>query len=44
MATAAKPQDLPPPGGYKKIHYARVPPKTYFSGKINIYIKMWQLT
>lgn len=25
-------QDLPPPGGYKKIPFARVPPKSYFTG------------
>lgn len=29
---APKTQDLPPPGGYQKIPYVRVPPKTYFSG------------
>ncbi len=25
-------QDLPPPGGYEKIQYARNPAKTYFRG------------
>lgn len=28
-------QDLPPPGGYKKIPFARVPPKSYFTGVFN---------
>lgn len=28
----AKKQDLPPPGGYKKIPFARIPQKTYLSG------------
>uniref|UniRef100_T1GVR9 NADH dehydrogenase [ubiquinone] 1 alpha subcomplex subunit 13 n=1 Tax=Megaselia scalaris TaxID=36166 RepID=T1GVR9_MEGSC len=28
----AKKQDLPPPGGYKKIPFARVPQKSYLSG------------
>ncbi|XP_044739228.1 NADH dehydrogenase [ubiquinone] 1 alpha subcomplex subunit 13 [Chrysoperla carnea] len=32
MATVARKQDLPPPGGYQKIPYARVPAKTFFSG------------
>lgn len=29
---AAKKQDMPPPGGYKKIPFARVPAKVYFTG------------
>ncbi|KAM7347182.1 NADH dehydrogenase (ubiquinone) B16.6 subunit [Cochliomyia hominivorax] len=29
---AAKKQDMPPPGGYKKIPFARVPAKTYLTG------------
>uniref|UniRef100_A0A1A9W301 NADH dehydrogenase [ubiquinone] 1 alpha subcomplex subunit 13 n=1 Tax=Glossina brevipalpis TaxID=37001 RepID=A0A1A9W301_9MUSC len=29
---AARKQDMPPPGGYKKIPFARVPPKTYMTG------------
>lgn len=33
MDAAAKLQDMPPPGGYKKIPFARVPPKSYFTGK-----------
>lgn len=32
MATA-KVQDLPPEGGYKKIPFARIPARTYFTGK-----------
>lgn len=32
---AAKKQDMPPPGGYKKIQYARVPAKTYMTGKFS---------
>ncbi|XP_037040034.1 NADH dehydrogenase [ubiquinone] 1 alpha subcomplex subunit 13 [Bradysia coprophila] len=32
MAAAAKKQDLPPIGGYKKILFARNPAKTYFNG------------
>ncbi|KAL5292420.1 Ndufa13 family protein [Megaselia abdita] len=28
----AKKQDLPPPGGYKKIPFARIPQKSYMSG------------
>lgn len=35
-AASARKQDLPPPGGYQKIHYARVPAKTFFSGKMKI--------
>ncbi|XP_037934861.1 NADH dehydrogenase [ubiquinone] 1 alpha subcomplex subunit 13-like [Teleopsis dalmanni] len=31
-ATASRAQDLPPPGGYKRINFARVPAKTYFTG------------
>ncbi|XP_026466807.1 NADH dehydrogenase [ubiquinone] 1 alpha subcomplex subunit 13 [Ctenocephalides felis] len=31
-ATATKPQDLPPEGGYKPINFKRVPAKTFFSG------------
>ncbi|XP_067634626.1 NADH dehydrogenase [ubiquinone] 1 alpha subcomplex subunit 13 [Eurosta solidaginis] len=30
-AYATKKQDMPPPGGYKKIPYLRVPAKSYFS-------------
>lgn len=33
MDAVARPQDLPPSGGYKKIPFARIPAKTYFSGK-----------
>ncbi|XP_066993771.1 NADH dehydrogenase [ubiquinone] 1 alpha subcomplex subunit 13 [Anabrus simplex] len=32
MASGEKLQDMPPPGGYRPINYARVPAKTYFSG------------
>ncbi|KAJ6649192.1 NADH dehydrogenase [ubiquinone] 1 alpha subcomplex subunit 13 [Pseudolycoriella hygida] len=32
MATAARKQDMPPPGGYKRIIYERNPARTYFSG------------
>lgn len=32
MASAAKRQDLPPPGGYNPISYKRVPAKTFFNG------------
>jgi hypothetical protein len=28
----AKTQDLPPPGGYEKIRFKRVPAKTLFTG------------
>ncbi|XP_014281791.1 NADH dehydrogenase [ubiquinone] 1 alpha subcomplex subunit 13 [Halyomorpha halys] len=31
MATAARKQDMPPPGGFKPLKYARIPAKTYFS-------------
>lgn len=30
---ATKVQDMPPAGGYQKIPFARIPAKTYFSGK-----------
>ena len=33
MDSAARPQDLPPQGGYKPIWFKRVPTKTLFSGK-----------
>lgn len=33
MATAARRQDLPPPGGYNPINYKRVPARTFFNGK-----------
>jgi len=32
METITKKQDMPPPGGYQKIPFARVPAKSYFSG------------
>uniref|UniRef100_A0A336MTR1 NADH dehydrogenase [ubiquinone] 1 alpha subcomplex subunit 13 n=1 Tax=Culicoides sonorensis TaxID=179676 RepID=A0A336MTR1_CULSO len=32
MASTTRVQDMPPEGGYKKIHYKRIPCKTYFSG------------
>ncbi|KAF4519448.1 hypothetical protein B566_EDAN008675 [Ephemera danica] len=32
MASAAKKQDMPPPGGYRTINFARIPAKQYFSG------------
>ena len=32
-ATIKYRQDLPPPGGYEKINYQRVPPKSFFKGK-----------
>ncbi|XP_014089689.3 NADH dehydrogenase [ubiquinone] 1 alpha subcomplex subunit 13 [Bactrocera oleae] len=31
-ASAARKQDMPPPGGYKKIPFLRVPAKSYFTG------------
>ncbi|XP_053952248.1 NADH dehydrogenase [ubiquinone] 1 alpha subcomplex subunit 13 [Anastrepha obliqua] len=31
-AGATRKQDMPPPGGYKKIPYLRVPAKSYFTG------------
>uniref|UniRef100_A0A0V0G4Q5 NADH dehydrogenase [ubiquinone] 1 alpha subcomplex subunit 13 n=1 Tax=Triatoma dimidiata TaxID=72491 RepID=A0A0V0G4Q5_TRIDM len=33
MATAAKKQDMPPPGGFKSLDYSRVPARTVFGGK-----------
>ena len=33
MATTTIRQDMPPPGGYNKIQYERIPAKTYFKGK-----------
>lgn len=32
-ASAQFKQDMPPPGGYEKINYKRIPAKTYFRGK-----------
>lgn len=29
---AAKTQDMPPPGGYQKIEFKRIPARVYFSG------------
>jgi NADH dehydrogenase (ubiquinone) 1 alpha subcomplex subunit 13 len=29
---AARTQDMPPPGGYAKIDYKRIPARKYFSG------------
>lgn len=37
MDAIAKPQDLPPSGGYKKIPFARIPAKTYFTGKLALF-------
>uniref|UniRef100_A0A224XVM8 NADH dehydrogenase [ubiquinone] 1 alpha subcomplex subunit 13 n=1 Tax=Panstrongylus lignarius TaxID=156445 RepID=A0A224XVM8_9HEMI len=33
MATAAKKQDMPPPGGFKPMDYSRVPARTILGGK-----------
>ncbi|XP_046677617.1 NADH dehydrogenase [ubiquinone] 1 alpha subcomplex subunit 13 [Homalodisca vitripennis] len=32
MATAARKQDMPPPGGFRPINYERIPARAYFSG------------
>lgn len=32
MSSVAKPQDLPPSGGFSKIQYDKVPHKTFFNG------------
>ncbi|XP_049938233.1 NADH dehydrogenase [ubiquinone] 1 alpha subcomplex subunit 13 [Schistocerca serialis cubense] len=34
--STAKVQDMPPPGGYQSIKFARIPAKTYFSGSTMI--------
>lgn len=34
MATGAKKQDMPPPGGYRSIPFVRNPAKVYFSGML----------
>lgn len=41
---APKTQDLPPPGGYQKIRFTRVPAKSYFSGFqiIGAYVGMFE--
>lgn len=36
MATAARKQDMAPPGGFKTLNFERVPAKSYFKGKIAI--------
>lgn len=33
MSSVARLQDLPPPGGFGKIQYEKVPHKTFFNGK-----------
>ncbi|XP_034256894.1 NADH dehydrogenase [ubiquinone] 1 alpha subcomplex subunit 13 [Thrips palmi] len=33
MSSVARLQDLPPPGGFGKIHYEKVPHKSFFNGK-----------
>lgn len=35
-ASAARKQDMPPPGGYKKIPFLRVPAKSYFTGEFQV--------
>ncbi|XP_054287444.1 NADH dehydrogenase [ubiquinone] 1 alpha subcomplex subunit 13-like [Macrosteles quadrilineatus] len=32
MATTARKQDMPPPGGFRPINYERIKARTYFSG------------
>ena len=39
MSAAARKQDLPPTGGYKKILFDRNPAKTYFNGKVSCLIE-----